>query len=72
MDALFPEFFAQPLGGLRRCGDEVIGDAHREPLNEPRDVARPAKVFAPVLAVPHLVPGNGEALALDPGNERGA
>ena len=60
---------AEPLGGLRGGGDELVGNAHREPLHQPPDPAEGAQVLLPVGRAPHLVPGDGEPLALQPGDD---
>ena len=47
IEARSPQDLAEPLGGLRGGGDELVGSAHREPLHQPPDPAEGAQVLLP-------------------------
>ena len=64
-----PQRLAQPLGGLGRCGDDVVGRPHCQGFDQPCRESEPAEVVAPVGPAPDLVPGDDEPLALRHGHK---
>jgi hypothetical protein len=55
----------QPVRGLGRGRDDVVGQPHGQPLDQPS----PAQQAAPVRQAPHLVPGHHQPLALERGDQ---